>query len=98
MPARVKTGLGGEEVALCLYCFGSGKGAVGVSPQNGSHWGPLCPGSFPDPVRLQGSGSWDHNCGGRGVCCAISPAGWRSSANPHRPQATAHKHLLTRKY
>lgn len=92
MPARVKAGLGGQEVALCLYCFGSGKGAVGVSPQNSSHWGPLCPGSFPDPVQLQGSGSWDHNWGGGGGgCCAISPAGWRSSGIhiAHRPLLTS---------
>lgn len=72
MPARVKAGLGGEEVGLCLYCFGCGKGAVGVSSQNGSHWGPMCPGFFPAPVQLQGSGSRDHTVEGVGWGVVLS--------------------------
>lgn len=82
--------------SLCLYCFGSGKCAVGVSPQGGSHFRPLVPGLLPLPWRVSGGGEPETGLQERGeegrgledekagLGCAIAIlTDGEQSANPH---------------
>lgn len=79
---------------LCLYCFGSGKGACSVSPWGGSHFRPLVPGLLPLPHRASGGGEpeaglqergregtgWGQD-GGTRLCYRL-PFGWGAECKP----------------
>lgn len=99
--ARVKAGLDGKEGPLCLYCFGSGEGALLGAP------GLLalpCRASGEEPEtelqeRGQGGVGLEDEAAGQGCAITVLPEGEQSAnesiTSKLLPQAAAIEHLLT---